>query len=81
MTIAHHFASELGRFRELTSEEITMLSRRKGGTRRMWTQADDRQLSRMLAKQLTAEQIATALGRTAFAVRSRVRQMKRLGLS
>jgi hypothetical protein len=78
-TIAH-FAGEVQRVRPLTPAESDMLGRalsRGKSTRTFWTAADDRLLTRYLRRRMTAVQIGEAMGRTAWAVRSRVRALKR----
>jgi len=75
--LAAYFADQLSRVRPLTADEVTRLLGAKEGQRRMWTVQDDRKLRRMVRKGMTAHMIATELGRTAWSVRSRIRNLKR----
>lgn len=75
--IAIHFADELNRSRALTDREADMLDSIVGKKRRLWTQAEDRELKRMRRKRMTAPEIAVALGRSSWGVRMRVNHLKR----
>ncbi len=81
-TIAVAFATELSRYRALTDSEADMLAvvtRQEGNTRpmrRVWRRGDDHALEEMLRNGMTAPQIASHMGRTAWSVRSRIRARK-----
>lgn len=78
--IAIHFADRLCRAGEvLTQEESDMLVQVvQKHRRRIWTAADDRELSRLSRFKMTpAHVIADQLGRTPHAVRTRIRDLKR----
>lgn len=81
MNAVTHFADALSQYRPLTDAECGMVYRavRKepSGVRKIWTQADDRELARLRRKRLTADQIAVKMGRTAWSVRSRIRALNR----
>jgi DNA-binding NarL/FixJ family response regulator len=72
------FANALSRERALTEAETDMLCRsmqREPTGRRLWTQADDREIARLARKGLKAPQIAERVGRTAMAVRLRLHRL------
>jgi hypothetical protein len=81
MNAVTYFADALSRERPLTEQDLDILcralSRNAKGNRRLWGQADDRELSRLRRKMLTADQIAEKMGRTAWSVRSRIRALNR----
>lgn len=77
-----HFATELGKRRALTHEETAMLERalvRIPSPYRRWTFADDAKLQRLIRSRMSAAEIATELGRTPWAVYTRIRDLKRKG--
>lgn len=81
MNAVCYFADALSRERPLTDEETDRLcralSREPKGNRRLWGQADDRELSRLRRKMMTADEIAEKMGRTPWSVRSRIRALNR----
>lgn len=81
MNAVTYFAGELSRLRPLTEDECTRLDRAlrisRNGVRKLWTAANDRELARLRRKHMTAEQIAEAMNRTPWSVRSRIRALNR----
>lgn len=81
MNAVTYFAGELSRYRSLTDDESEWLVKAARcvptGARKIWTAADDRLLARMRRKHMTAEQIADAMNRTPWSVRSRIRALNR----
>lgn len=72
-------ATELGRYRSLTAEESRLLERavdRQPASTRRWTFADDAKLQRLRRTRLRASEIAAELGRTPWAVYTRIRDLK-----
>jgi hypothetical protein len=79
---ALYFADALNRMRPLTEEEATRvaaLAGREPGERvlRRWSRADDRLMTALIGDGFSAPEIASRIGRTPWAVRSRIKQLKR----
>lgn len=73
MTAAMFFADRLSRERELTAEETDRLCRATPpGPRKVWSAKELRAADRMAAKGMLAPEIASLLGRSAWAVRCRL---------
>jgi hypothetical protein len=73
--------NEVGRSRALTDAESRLLEKiiRKcadQGTRRLWTQSEDRLLLQLTGKGWTARQISIRLERTRDAVHTRIKKLK-----
>ncbi len=69
----------LGRYRALTDDESRLLERavdRKPAATRRWTHADDAKLQRLRRTRLRVPEIANELGRTPWAVYTRLRDLK-----
>ncbi len=80
-TSAIYAFDALSRERALRPNETDMLCALIGEKRRLWTQADDRELSRMKRRGMNATEIGRETGRSAMAVRIRLHHLKRKGAS
>lgn len=69
----------LSRERALRPDESDMLCKLIGEKRRLWTQADDRELVRMKRRGMNATQIGAEVRRSPSAVRIRLCKLKMKG--
>lgn len=75
--------TEKGRLQPLSDAESRALERaiyressRQGTRRKPWRQKDDRMLKRLTRKGMTAREVAKEMGRTPFAIRTRIKRLK-----